>query len=374
MDFDFSVEQKTLKEQGRRFLEQWGNPSSRRAVFEGEEPYNKKLWEKSAELGWLGAAIPEQFGGLGLGEVTLCAIAEELGRVLAPVPMASSVYLAAEALKLSGTAAQKQMLLPSIASAEQIATLALAERAGPIAASHMECRFADGVLNGTKIAVVDGLVADVAVVAARAGETVGLYVVSLSEAGVQRTPQKSIDPSRPVARLDFADAPAQPLDGWQGDGNVLDALLARAAVFVAFEQLGGAEAALELAKGYALERFAFGQPIGSFQAIKHKLAEVYVAIELARSQAYYAAWALESAASELPVAAAAARLAATAAFELAARELIQVHGGIGMTWEHDCHLYYRRSRHLALILGDSGQWREILMAGLMADSQSGSLT
>ena len=160
MDFDFSVEQKTLKEQGRRFLEQWGNPSSRRAVFEGEEPYNKKLWEKSAELGWLGAAIPEQFGGLGLGEVTLCAIAEELGRVLAPVPMASSVYLAAEALKLSGTAAQKQMLLPSIASAEQIATLALAERAGPIAASHMECRFADGVLNGTKIAVVDGLVAE----------------------------------------------------------------------------------------------------------------------------------------------------------------------------------------------------------------------
>lgn len=374
MDFDFSAEQKTLKEQGRRFLEQWGNPSSRRAVFEGEAPYNKDLWEKSAELGWTGAAIPEQFGGLGLGEVTLCAIAEELGRALAPVPMASSVYLAAEALKLAGTAAQKQRLLPLIASAEQIATFAVAERAGPIAASHIECRYADGLLNGTKVAVVDALVADVAVVVARAGETVGLYLVSLNQAGIQRTPQKSIDPSRPVAQLNFVDAQAQPLDDWHGDGNVLDALLTRAAVFIAFEQLGGAEAALELAKSYALERFAFGRPIGSFQAIKHKLAEVYVGIELARSQAYFAAWALESSARELPVAAAAARLAATAAFELAARELIQVHGGIGMTWEHDCHLYYRRSRHLSLILGDSGQWREILMTRLIADSLPGSAT
>ncbi len=371
MDFDYSNEQKAVKDHVRRVLAELGDAASRREVFEARAPFNRPLWQQAAKLGWTATAVPETHGGLGMGYVTLCAISEELGRALAPLPFASSIFLAAEALVLGGSEAQKSTLLPSLAAGEQIGTLAVAERAGPIAAAHIECRYASGRLNGTKIAVVDGAVADIAVVAARTSdEEVGLFIARLDEPEVYREPQLGFDPSRPLARIRFADAPAEPLSGWQGRGGPLRPLLARAAVMTAFEQLGGAEAALEMAKSYALERYAFGRPIGSFQAIKHKLAEVHVSIELARSQAYFAAWAIESAADELLVAAASARLAATAAFEQAARDLIQVHGGIGMTWEHDSHLFYRRSRHLALVLGDRAQWRDTLVDQLVARSRT----
>jgi alkylation response protein AidB-like acyl-CoA dehydrogenase len=220
-----------------------------------------------------------------------------------------------------------------------------------------------------KVPVADGDIADVAVVAARTsrdgGErSVSLFLVDLSGPGVARVPVKTVDPTRSHARIELRDVPAEPL-GATGDGwRLLERLLDRAAVLFAFEQVGGAQAALEMGRDYALGRFAFGRPIGSFQAIKHKLADVYIATELARSNAYYGAWALSTDAPELPVAAAAARVSASEAFYLAAKENIQTHGGMGFTWEFDCHLYYRRAKLLALALGSTRVWKDRLITRL----------
>lgn len=367
MELDYSNEQHAVKDQVRRVMAQLGSAASRRDVFEARAPFNRALWEQAGQLGWTATAVPEAYGGLELGHTTLCAIAEELGRGLAPLPFSSSIFLAVEALLLAGSEAQKTAWLPALAAGKQIGTFAVVESAGAIDATKIECRYAAGKLNGTKIAVPDGAVADVAIVAALSESDghAGLFLVRLDNSAVRIEPQPGMDPSRPLAALAFTDAPAEPLRDAKKIGRPIERLLVRAAVMTAFEQLGGAEAALEMSKAYAKERYAFGRPIGSFQAIKHRLADVYVSIELARSQAYHAAWALESGSSELPVAAASARLMATAAFEQAARDLIQVHGGIGMTWEHDCHLFYRRSRHLALILGDRSQWRETLLSQIV---------
>jgi alkylation response protein AidB-like acyl-CoA dehydrogenase len=191
------------------------------------------------------------------------------------------------------------------------------------------------------------------------GET-ALFLADLAADGVSRRKLTTVDPSRDHARIDFAGAAAERLGartGWP----LVQRLLERAAILVAFEQVGGAQAALEMARDYALERYAFGRPIGSFQAIKHKLADVYVAIELARSNAYYGAWALSADAAELPLAAATARVSATEAFHLASKENIQTHGGIGFTWDVDCHLHYRRSKQLALALGSAPWWKHRLV-------------
>jgi alkylation response protein AidB-like acyl-CoA dehydrogenase len=220
------------------------------------------------------------------------------------------------------------------------------------------------MLYGTKLPVADGDVADLAVVVARSSEAspaVSFYLVELAGDGVTREPVATIDPTRSHARLTFEGAPAQPLgttgEGWSLVGRLAD----RAAVLLAFEQLGGADAALEMATEYAKSRYAFGRPIGSFQAIKHKLADAFIANELARSNCYYAAWALSSDAADLPIAAAAARVGATQAFEYIAAENIQTHGGIGFTWESDCQLFYRRAKLLALSLGGVYRWKNRLI-------------
>ena len=198
--------------------------------------------------------------------------------------------------------------------------------------------------------------------------SVALFLVDLAGPGVTRTVVKTVDPTRSHARIAFTGAPAEPL-GAAADGRaIIDGVLDRAAVLFAFEQVGGAQAALDMAREYAMGRFAFGRPIASFQAIKHKLVDMYVAIELARSNAYYAAWALSTEAPELPVAAAAARVSATEAFWLAAKENIQTHGGMGFTWEFDCHLYYRRAKLLALTIGSARRWKDLLITRLDAQA------
>jgi alkylation response protein AidB-like acyl-CoA dehydrogenase len=206
--------------------------------------------------------------------------------------------------------------------------------------------------------VLDGGVADLAVVAVQDGAAVALVLVDLASPGVTRTALESLDPTSPPARLRFDNAPAERMAaGWDAVQGVLD----RAAVLVAFMQIGGASACLEMATAYAKERHAFGRPIGSFQAIKHRLADVYIATELARSNAYFGAWALETGAAELPLAAATARVSASEAGFFAAKENIQVHGGIGFTWEMDCHLFYRRAKHLGLVLGSARYWKDRLV-------------
>jgi alkylation response protein AidB-like acyl-CoA dehydrogenase len=369
MNFDFSDEQKLLREQARRFLAQECPPRVVRSVLESERGYDSALWKGIVQMGWPGTAIPEAYRGLGLGALELCVIAEELGRVLAPVPFSSTVCTFAEALLLAGSDAQKQRCLPGVAAGELIGTFARAEGPGAVIPKSIRTAFGAGKISGAKIAVADGMEADVAVVLARTSDETGerglsLVLADLHGKGIVRKRQESIDPSRKRALLQFDDAPAELLgavgDGWELQRRILD----RAAVLMAFEQVGGADACLAMARDYALTRHAFGRPIGSFQAIKHRLADMYIANELARSNAWYAGWALLTNARELPLAAAAARVAATQAFDFAANESVQIHGGIGFTWEADCHLFQKRARELALALGPQRVWKDRLVTEL----------
>jgi acyl-CoA dehydrogenase len=362
MNFEFSDEQKQMAAEARRFLAAKCPTTAVRAVLEGPQSHDEALWKGLAEMGFLGVVIPEEYGGLGLGYLELCVIAEEMGRALAPVPFSSSVMLATEFLLMAGSDDQKRRWLPKLAAGEAIGTFAFAEKAGAVTPRTIQLIAANGGLTGAKTAVPDGEVADFAIVAARTGPDVSLHLVDLAAPGVTRTPLETIDPSRGHARIDFADVGAEPLgapeDGWR----ILTQVFDRAAILTAFEQIGGADRALEMARDYALERMAFGRPIGSFQAIKHMLADMYVSATLARSNGYYGAWALSTGAAELPQAAATARVSATQAFQHCAKNNIQVHGGMGFTWAFDCHLFYRRANLLALNLGSLSQWEDTLIA------------
>ena len=365
MNFDFSDDQKMLREQARKFLAEKSPRKAVRAVLNDEaRAYDEALWKAIAAQGWLGAAIPEAHGGLGLGRLELCVLAEEMGRSLAPVPFSSTVYFFAEALLLAGSPAQQAALLPSLAEGGVIGAFAVSEGPGASSPTGIEAQFDGRALSGTKIPVTDGDIATHAVVLAREGQGLSLVLVDLQQPGVTRESLKTLDPTRSHARLVFSRAEGQRLgragEGWDLAEQVLD----RAAVLLAFEQIGGSQACLEMSVDYAKGRYAFSRQIGSFQAIKHKLADMYVAIELARSNAYYGAWALSTEAAQLPVAAAAARVAACDAFYFAAKEAIQTHGGMGYTWEVDCHLFYRRAKLLAVQAGGPGVWKEKLVRRL----------
>src|SRR5450432_3046157 len=366
MNFDFSDEQKQMRDAARKFLAEKCPPKAVRAVLDGNAPYDRDLWKGLAEMGFLGVAIPEEFGGAGAGHLELCVIAEEMGRALAPVPFSSTVYLAAEALLIAGSAAQKQKWLPKIASGEAIGTLALFEGKGNPSPQAIKLAASGGTLNGVKKPVPDGAIADFVIAAARTGSSgrdgdISLFLVDMKAGGVETEPLINVDPTRGQAELTFNDCKAEPL-GAAGEGwGIISQVLDRAAVLIAFEQVGGSDRALEMGRDYALDRIAFGRPIGSFQAVKHMLADMYVSATLARSNAYYAAWALSTGAAELPVAAATARVSATQAFQHCSTNNIQVHGGMGFTWQFDCHLYYRRSNMLALSLGSQSYWEDALI-------------
>jgi alkylation response protein AidB-like acyl-CoA dehydrogenase len=366
MNFDFSDEQKQLRDEARRFLAKQCPPAAVRAVLDGKASYDRDLWKGLADMGFLGVAIPEQYGGVGAGHLALCVIAEEIGRALAPVPFSSTVYLAAEAILLAGSDAQKSKWLPAIASGSAIGTLALFEGKGNPSPDAIKLAASNGMLNGVKKPVPDGAIADFAIVAARTATSgretdISLFLVDLTGEGVEAKALTNLDPSRGQAEIAFKTCKAEPL-GAAGEGwSILTQVLDRAAVLTAFEQVGGADRALEMGRDYALDRIAFGRPIGSFQAVKHMLADMYVSATLARSNCYYGAWALSTNASELPEAAASARISATQAFQHCAKNNIQVHGGMGFTWEFDCHLYYRRANALALSLGSLSYWEDALI-------------
>ena len=365
MEFDFSAEQKQLKEQVRRFLSDQCDRKAVRAILDGPQPYDQKLWKGLGDLGYLGASIPETYGGLGLGYLEACVIAEELGRAVAPVPFCSSIALAAECLLLAGTDQQKEQHLPPLARGEAVATLAIAEGTGRVTAESIrtQASMANGhwTLTGKKLAVLDGDISDIAIVAATHQTAVSLFLVDLRQVSVQRESLRTIDPTRSHGNIQFNSAPAallgKPGEAW----TLLEQVYDRAAVLIAFEQLGLADRALEMGRDYALERFAFGRPIGSLQAIKHMLADMYVSATLARSNCYYGAWALSTNSSELPVAAATARVSTTQGSQHCTRNNIQVHGGMGFTWEFDCHLYYRRANLLAVNIGALSLWEDRLI-------------
>lgn len=347
MNFDFSDDQKLFKEQVAKALTDASPLSETRRVLETGAPYSDRAWRALIELGVTAAAVPEAYSGLGLAYYEVCVAAEEIGAALASTPIVSSTYLATEILKRAASEAQKQEWLPRLASGEIIACVA--RRPSPGGA----CSVDRGVLSGAWRPVADLLAADIALVI-NSGR---VFVVDLAAEGVARSPLASIDPTRPLGCLRLDGVSAVELD------NARSAIAhAReiAAVLLAFEQVGGADRALAMARAYALERRTFGRVIGSYQAIKHKLADVYVQIEIARAHAYYAAWAISTGARDQSLAAAAARVCASRAFSLAAQENIQTHGGMGFTWDSDCQLFYRRARHTALILDSELDWKTAL--------------
>ncbi len=366
MNLDFSEDQKLLQKTARDFLAERSPLAADREVLEKGSHWNAELWKAAAEMGWQGAAIPEEYGGAGFGYLELALIAQEIGRALAPIPFGSSVYLATEAILLSGNDQQRKKWLPPLASGAAVGTLALAEGPGFPSPASLKTSFSGGKLNGKKIGVPDGNVATFAVVAAKSGAGVSLALVELSGPGVTRSATESIDPTRSAAEITFKDAPAELL-GDDGRGwDLLERVLDRAAVLQAFEQLGGAERAFEGTREFTMGRYAFGRPIASFQALKHRMADLYVKIELAKSNCFWAAWALSENNSELALAAPAARVSATDAFDSCAVEMVQMHGGVGFTWEYDCHLFYRRAKHQAVALGSPAHWREKLVQRLIA--------
>jgi alkylation response protein AidB-like acyl-CoA dehydrogenase len=370
MNFEFSEAQNLLRQQAQSFLREHASPAQVRAILDGEAPFDEALWRGIVDLGWTATTIPETYGGLGMSYLELCVLAEELGRSLAPTPFSSSVYLATEAILADGTTTQKEQYLPRLAEGEIIGCYAVAEGHGQVAPARLETRVENGVMHGVKLPVADGDVADVAVLLSRYNHReASMYLVDLHGEGVTRTPVATLDPTRSHAQITFDGVPAALLGHIDAGWSQHMALYDRAAVLYAFEQVGGAQAALDMARQYALGRYAFGRPIGSFQALKHKMADMYIAATLARSNCYYGAWALHADAPELPVAAATARVSATHAFHECAKENIQIHGGMGFTWEFDCHMYYRRAKLLAVNLGSLHRWQDMLVTRLDASPE-----
>ncbi len=362
----YTDEQRHIRAEARRLLEESYSGTELKTLLQAQRHYDAGFWRACRDMGWTAITVPESYGGLGLGPLELGIIAEECGRAACGAPFLTTSFAVSEAVRLWGNESQKQEILPRVAAGDAVGAVAFAEGAGDILPATPGVLFRGGRLYGTKTAVVAGAVADIAVVlASDANEASGLFLADLGREGVTRKVIETFDNSRCVADLQFDGLPATALAGADGLSAAY-AVLGHLAVIVAFEQVGGAESCMEQARDYANERQAFGQPIGKFQAIKHRIAEMYVANELAKGNALRAAIDLAENKADLPLHAAAARLTAIGAYEFAAREAIQIHGAIGVTWEHDLHLHYRRSRSLALELGSALFWEDTLADALKA--------
>jgi len=365
MNFAFSEEQEELRRSVRRFLEDKSPSTEVRRLMETTEGFDRAVWDQMAnQLGLQALAIPEEYGGVGFGHVELTVVFEEMGAALLCAPYFATVALAANALLSSGDEGAKKDLLPSVASGETIATLALTEDSGRWDADGITLaatRSGDGwKLDGHKMFVIDGHNANLVLVAGRTDKGVSLFAVVGGAPGLTTTPLATMDQTRKQARIEFASTPARLIGEEGGAAPVLSRTLDLAAVALAAEQVGGAQRCLDMAVDYAKTRIQFGRPIGSFQAIKHKCADMLLEVESAKSAAYYAGWAAAEDSEELPVVASLAKSYCSEAYFHAAAENIQIHGGIGFTWEHDAHLYFKRAKSSELMLGDPSYHRELL--------------
>ena len=371
MRFSFSEEQEELRRVVRRFLETTSPLSETRRLMDTAEGYEPAVWKQlSQELALPGVQIPEAYGGQGFGFVELGVVLEEMGRALYCGPYFGSVALGANAILNAGDEAQKQALLPAIAAGESIAALAFAEPNGRWDAEGvaLEARQAAGgfTLHGEKSFVLDGCTADLLIVVARAPGTRGrdglsFFSLRANADGVERRPLATIDPTRKLAAISFDGARAELLGAAGAGAAPLANTLEQAAAALASEIAGGAQRLLEMTVDYAKARVQFGRPIASFQAIKHKCADMLLALELARSSAYYAAEAAaEANDKELAMAAPLAKAQGSDAYLAIAAEAIQIHGGLGFTWEQDVHLFFKRAKASEVLLGDPDFHRERL--------------
>jgi alkylation response protein AidB-like acyl-CoA dehydrogenase len=365
MNFAFTDEQDELRKIVRSFLDAKSPEGAVREQMETERGYDEAVWSQMAEqMGLQGLHIPEEYGGSGFSYVELGIVLEEMGRALLCAPFFSTVVLAANALLQCGDEAAKKDYLPGIASGETIATVAFTEPSGKWDESGIEMEASasgDGyTLTGTKMYVLDGHVADLILVVARTPKGVSVFAVNADAEGLTRTPLSTMDQTRKQAKLEFESTPARLIEsegiGWDFMARVLDLV----AVGLAAEQVGGAQKVLEMAVEYAKVRVQFGRPIGSFQAIKHKCADMLLEVESAKSAAYYGMWCAAEVDDELPSVASLAKAYCSEAYFHAAAENIQIHGGIGFTWEHPAHLYFKRAKSSELLFGDPTYHRELL--------------
>jgi alkylation response protein AidB-like acyl-CoA dehydrogenase len=365
MNFGFSEEQEELRKMVKRFLDEKSPESEVRRLMATAEGYDPAVWHQMAnELALQGLGIAEEFGGQGYGPVELYVVFEEMGANLFCSPYFSTVALAANAVTLVGSEADQATYLPGIASGETIATVALTDDAGDwnlATTSTTASASGDGwAVNGVRNYVTDGNIASVIFVPAMTNKGLSLFGVQGDAEGVTREALPTMDQTRKQSRVEFKDAPAR-LVGVEGAAQAgLETTMQVAEAALAAEQVGGAQRVLNNAVEYAKNRVQFGRPIGSFQAIKHKCADMLLDVESAKSAAYYAAWAAQERNDELPIAASLAKSFCSEAYFHCAAENIQIHGGIGFTWEHHAHLYFKRAKSSELFLGDPAYHRELL--------------
>ena len=373
MDFGFSEDQELLRDSARKFLDAECPTTFVRKMMEDDSAHATELWKKAAELGWMGILIPEEHGGIGGSFLDLVVVMEEMGRSLMPGPFLATVLLGSAAVLVGGSDEQKDAVLPKVAAGEWVMTLAQAEKSGRYDAGGIgmpaTARGSDFVLSGEKLFVPDAHVADQMVVAARTGshaapeDGITLFLVDAKSPGVEITQLKTVDMTRRqchVAFRDVAVAGSQVL-GEVGQGwPILKRVLDQAIAGLCTEMVGTGQQALDMAVEYAKERVQFGKPIGSFQAVKHKCVDMMVQVENARSLTYYAAWTVDENVDEASQAVPMAKAYCSDMCKTVTSEAIQVHGGIGFTWEHDMHLFYRRGLASEAAFGSAPTHREVV--------------
>jgi alkylation response protein AidB-like acyl-CoA dehydrogenase len=367
MDVTFTEDQAMLRNTARRFVSNELSIDYIRSIVDGQDTFTEQKWNKLTQLGCHGILIPEEFGGLGLSFVDLAVVLEEMGRAPLPGPFVSTVVLAGEAIRLAGSAEQKAAFLPKIAGGELKATLAWAEPEYLYDADSFKTQYqrtgSEITLNGIKIFVTDASLSDLIVCAAKGPDGPGLLMLPRGMPGLEITPLKTMDRTMDLCEVVFNDVRVgldALLDKGDGASNILNKLLDRINVAYAFDMIGGTDRVLNIAVEYANVREQFGQPIGAFQAIKHRCADMLMGLEGARSIAYHAAWAQDNDSRHATIHASTAKIFCSEVYAGATRDVLQVLGGIGFSWENELHIYLKRAKCLGALFGDPSFHRERL--------------
>jgi alkylation response protein AidB-like acyl-CoA dehydrogenase len=370
-EFRFTDEQSQLRDAVRKFSAEHFSEEKVRQLMESDPPYDPKVWARlGGELGVLGLSVPEADGGVGGTLVDQAVAIEELGARLACGPLFGTVYLAIPALVAAPSGTARDDLLGALIEGQRTAAVAVNDRAGVFDPASVSVDADEDRLTGTVAQVVDGGIADVLLVAANVAGGVALFAVDTTAEEVQRTALATLDLTRSEANVTFAGAPARLIAGPDDAPRALDHALQIGAALLAIEQVGAAQHLLDLSVDYAKSRLQFGRPIGSFQAVKHRLADLLVDVEHARSTAYHAVWALADGSDDPSLATGIAQAVCSAALSHVATDTIQVHGGIGFTWEHQAHLYYKRAVTNAVLLGSAEQHRDRVAAMVLDGAEA----
>ncbi len=360
MNFDLNTDQEDLRQAVRRVMDERASDPQRRTAYESATGYDPDLWTLlTRSMGLAGLAVEERFGGSGAGMVELCVVLSEMGRVALSSPYFATAVLSATAITHSGDEDTMSELLPRISQGDLIAAFAYLD-VDHKSVTRAERNGAGWVLHGQKRLVIDGAVAQTLIVLAETRQGPTFFILRADDAAVTRTPTVTLDPTRRLARIELSGALATPLGSLGSGATLLAEVLDAARIALAAENVGGATRCLEMSVEHALSREQFGRPIGSFQAVKHLCADMLVDVQSARAAVDYAAWAFDENADEVPVVAPLTAAVATDTYLSVTKRTIQVHGGMGFTWEHPAHYYFKRAKSGALLFGSAQAHRQVL--------------